>query len=158
MTLTVTDNGSATDTVTKSVTVAPVATGIKFVGAANAGGGNVKTKTVTVPAGAHAGDTALLWLTQATAATWSGPAGVTGWTKVGSYANGTLGTTLWEKSLASGDVGHPVTFTSATASHASADVAVYSGVDATTPVAGFTEYLDHRPDLAHGAGDHRRRR
>ena len=134
VTLTVTDNGGATNSVTHSVTVSPQV-GIRFVGAANAGGGNVKTKTVTIPAAAKTGDTALMILSQPATTPWAGPTGVTGWTQVGSnFTNGGLTTTVWEKQLAAGDAGSNVQFTSSTFTHASVDVAVYSGVNAVTPV------------------------
>jgi PKD repeat protein len=135
--LTVTDNGNLTDTVTHQVSVGSA--GIAFVAAANAGGGNVKSKSVTVPGGAngaHAGDTALLFLTRTTPATWTGPTGVTGWTSVGSFANGSVTTQVWSKTLVAGDPGSAVQFSSATASHASVDIAVYSGVDAANPIVG----------------------
>jgi PKD repeat protein len=134
--LTVTDNDGGSDSVTHPVTVSGGSgSGIAFVGAADAGGGNVKNKSVTIPGAAHAGDTAVLFLSQPATTPWSGPAGVTGWTQVGSnVTNGGLTTTVWTKQLAAGDAGSDVKFTSATYSHASVDVAVYSGVDAVNPV------------------------
>jgi PKD repeat protein len=139
--LTVTDDGGLTDTVTHTVLVSSGA-GIAFVQANNAGGGNTTTKSVNVPGTASAGNTALLFLTQTTAASWSGPSGVTGWTSVGTYANGSLTTTVWSKALVAGDPGSAVKFTSATASHASLEVAVYSGVDASNPIARTANALD----------------
>jgi hypothetical protein len=89
----------------------------------------VKTKTVAIPAAAHAGDTALLFLSQPATMPWSGPTGVTGWTQVGSnFTSGGLTTTVWSKQLTAGNVGANVQFTSASFSHASVNVAVYSGV------------------------------
>jgi PKD repeat protein len=129
VTLTVTDNGGGTDSVTHQVSVSSGGAGIAFVAAANAGGGNVKTKTVAIPAAAHAGDTALLFLSQPATMPWSGPTGVTGWTQVGSnFTSGGLTTTVWSKQLTAGNVGANVQFTSASFSHASVNVAVYSGV------------------------------
>jgi PKD repeat protein len=139
--LTVTDDGGLTDTVTHTVLVSSGA-GIAFVQANNAGGGNTTTKSVNVPGTASAGNTALLFLTQTTAASWSGPSGVTGWTSVGTYANGSLTTTVWSKALVAGDPGSAVKFTSATASHASLEVAVYSGVAASNPIARTANALD----------------
>jgi PKD repeat protein len=127
--LTVTDNGGATDSVSHSVTVSSGGSGIGFVAAANAGGGNVKNKSVAIPAAAHAGDTAVLFLSQPATAPWSGPSGVTGWTQVGSnFTNGGLTTTVWTKQLSAGDVGANVQFSSPNFSHAAVEVAVYSGV------------------------------
>jgi PKD repeat protein len=140
--LTVTDNDGATDSVTHSVAPVPVVAGVKFVAAANAGGGNAKTKTVSIPAAAAAGNTALLFLSGTSTATWTGPTGVTGWTQVGTFSNSTLVTTVWRKTLSAADAGAALSFTSATASHASVDVAVYSGVDTTAPIARFAQGLD----------------
>lgn len=136
VTLTVTDNDGATDSITHPVSVTQGSgSGIAFVGSANAGGGNAKTKSVTIPAAAQAGNTALLFLSQPATMPWSGPTGVTGWTQVGStFTNGGLTTTVWAKQLAGGDAGSNVQFSSATFSHASVDIAVYSGVDAVNPV------------------------
>ena len=132
VTLTVTDNRGGTNSVSHGVSVSLPT--VAFVAAADAGGGNTTAKTLTVPAAAHTGDTALLFLTKTSTATWSDPTGVTGWTQVGSYTNGTLVTTAWVKALAAGDPGATVRFTSSAASHASANVAVYSGVSTTNPV------------------------
>ena len=71
-----------------------------------------------------------------------GPAGVTGWTTVGTYANSTLTTVVYEKALAAGDVGSSATFTSTSYDHASANLAVYSGVSASSPIGSFAESLD----------------
>ena len=132
VTLTVTDNRGGTNSVSHGVSVSLPT--VAFVAAADAGGGNTTSKTLTIPAAAHTGDTALLFLSKTSTATWSDPTGVTGWTQVGSYTTGTLVTTAWVKALATGDPGATVRFTSSAASHASANVAVYSGVSTTNPI------------------------
>jgi hypothetical protein len=120
----------------------PADDGVQSVAGANAGGGSVTVKQVRVPAEAQAGDTALLFLSQASTATWTGPAGVTGWSQVDAYTNNALVTTVWVKRLGAGDPGTMVRFDSAGASHASLNLVVYSGVDATAPVADFAHTGD----------------
>jgi hypothetical protein len=73
---------------------------------------------------------------------WSDPAGVTGWTQVGSYTNTSLVTTVWVKALAAGDPGATVSFTNSSFSHASVNLAVYSGVSATNPVVTSAQAKD----------------
>ena len=85
--------------------------GVRFIGAGNAGGGSANTRTVTVPASAAAGDTALLFLTAPTNSGWSAPRRdrlVPGRHRTPS---GTLITTLWVKTLAAGDAGATVRLT-----------------------------------------------
>jgi hypothetical protein len=132
---------------------------VQFVAAANAGGGNVRVKQVGIPGAADAGDTAVLYLSRSSTATWTGPTGVTGWTQVDSFTNSTLVTTVWVKRLTSGDLGGTVRFDSTAYTHASLDIAVYSGVDASSPVAGFAHSGDASgtshttPTTTAGAGD-----
>jgi PKD repeat protein len=160
VTLTVTDDvGGTSSPVSKPVGVTDQATGVQFVGAANAGGGNTLAKQVQLPSAASAGDTAVLSLSQNSTATWTGPTGVTGWTQVDTYTNSTLITTVWVKRLSAADLGGTVRFSTTAYSHASADLAVYSGVDATTPVAAFARSGDASgtshttPTATAGAGD-----
>ena len=160
VTLTVTDNQGGTNAVSHDVTVAAAATGIQYVGSASATGGNTKTRSVTVPNSAAAGNTALLFLGRASTATWTGPTGVTGWTQVGSYTSGTLVTTVWTKTLVAGDVGATVGFANSAYGHASEDLVVYSGVDTTSPIAAATQSGDVTssshltPTATAGTGDY----
>jgi PKD repeat protein len=156
--LTVTDDTGKTGTVSHDVVVTAPTSTISFVNSARAPGGNVTTKTVTVPPTAQTGDTGLLFLSKPSTATWSGPSG-SGWTQVASYTSGTLVTTTWTKTLAASDAGSPVTFSSATAGHASVDLAVYRGVDTVHPVAAATQSGDGAqsshltPNATAGTGD-----
>jgi PKD repeat protein len=158
VTLTVTDNSSGTGTVTHDVNPATVSGNVQFVGAVDGGGGSVKTKQVTMPSQAAAGNTALLFLTQVTADVWSGPSG-SGWTQAGTFANSTLTTTVWTKTLGAGDLGGTVAFTSTAYHHASINLAVYSGVDTANPIAAAAQSLDSAktshvsPTATAGAGD-----
>ncbi|MBM6402077.1 PKD domain-containing protein [Phycicoccus sp. MQZ13P-5] len=108
--LTVTDNRGGTGTTTKSVTVTvPTPTNpLSFVGAASSAAGSAKFKAATVPATTQVGDTMLLWLTTPSTVTWTGPSGVTGWTQVDSFVNGTIRSTLWRKQAEAGDAGKSV--------------------------------------------------
>ena len=159
VTLTVTDNQGATDSVSHDVTVSVPTSNIGYVGGAAAPGGNVKTKTVTIPPSATVGNTALLFWTSNTADSWSGPTGVTGWTTVGTYTNSTLVTTVYSKTLAASDPGSQVSFSSSGYHHAALEVAVYSGVSQTNPVGPFAQALDTNsashttPAAQSGAGD-----
>jgi PKD repeat protein len=160
VTLTVKDNAGASSAPASSpVTVTSQPTGVHFVGAADAGGGNVRAKQVGLPNGASVGDTAVLCLSQTSTATWAGPTGVAGWTQVDASTTGNLTTTVWVKRLGAGDLGGTVRFDSAAYTHASANVAVYSGVNATTPVAAFAHSGDAgatshtTPTTTAGAGD-----
>jgi hypothetical protein len=105
----------------------------------------VKVQKVTVPAAARAGDTMLLVFTCASSITWSGPAGVTGWTQLGTFDNAGTTSTVWTKTVASGDPGAAVQLTSSTFSKGALELAVYSGV------AGGTAVLAHRGDTASAA-------
>jgi PKD repeat protein len=143
VTLTVTDDmATPSSPVLKAITTIAQQTSVQFVGAANAGGGNVTVKRVQIPSTAQAGDTALLYLSQNSTSTWTGPVGVTGWTQVDTFTSGTLVTTVWLKRLAAGDLGGTVEVDSAAFTHASLDVAVYRGVDATTPISAFAHAGD----------------
>lgn len=98
-----------------------------FVDAAHGPPGSVKVQKVTVPAAARAGDTMLLVFTCASSITWSGPAGVTGWTQLGTFDNAGTTSTVWTKTVASGDPGAAVQLTSSTFSKGALELAVYSG-------------------------------
>lgn len=165
VTLTVTDNdGASSAPVTHQVQVSapppPPASGIQFVAGAHSAGGNTKVATLTVPAAAATGDTAVLFFTQPSAAAWTGPTGVPGWNQLDSYTNGTLTTTVWTKALTSTDPGATVEFDSAKYAHGSAELAVYSGVSTAAPVASFAHTGDAStnthttPTATAGAGDY----
>lgn len=158
--LTVTDDGGATDSVTNPVTVtAPASSAVGFVGSAHGAGGNKLFQQLTVPSAVHAGDTMLLSLTRPTPSTWSGPTGITGWTEVATYANGSLTTTLWRKTAASADGGSTVRVDSTAYTHASLNLVTYSGVDTSNPIASVAQAGDAAktnhitPTVTAGSGD-----
>ena len=134
VTLTVTDNEGAQGSVTHDVTVSPVSSNVSYVGSSHSAPGATKFKQAPVPAAAQAGDTMLLFWTQATSAGWTGPTGLTGWTQQDTFTNATHKTTVWSRTVGAGDAGVNVRFDSATASKGALTLAVYRGVNATQPL------------------------
>jgi PKD repeat protein len=148
VTLTVTDNAGATNSVSHPVTVSSGGGGgaVSFVGAAHGQPGSVKTEQLTIPAATTTGDTMLLLLTRATSAAWSGPSGVTGWTQLGTFTNGTTTSTLWQKSAAAGDPGTTLRFTKNTYGKAAVQLGVYRGAN---PGATITSHAGDSNRSAH---------
>ena len=134
VTLTVTDGNGATNAVTHQVSPSVQSTPIAFVGATHGQPGSVKTESVVVPAAAQAGQTMLLSLTTGSTSIWSAPGGLTGWTQLGTFTNGSTTSTVWQRTVASGDAGKTVSFTSADYHKAAVVLAVYSGVGSSAPV------------------------
>lgn len=134
VTLTVTDGNGATNSVTQQVSPSVQSTPIAFVGAGHGQPGSVKTQSVVVPAAAKAGQTMLLWLTTGSTSVWSGPGGLAGWTQVDTFTNGSTTSTLWRRTVATGDAGKTVSFTSTVFHKAAVVLAVYSGVGSSAPV------------------------
>lgn len=131
--LTVTDNDGATATTTHDVTVsAPTANAMAYVGSAHSGAGaSAMYQELTVPAAASPGDTMLLTLTDGATVTATDPSGVTGWTQLDTYTNSSIKSTVWKKTVATGDPGSTVRVDYTTYQKAVLSVAVYSGVDTT---------------------------
>ena len=128
--LTVTDDDDAPGTTSHQVTVT-VSTGgsIAFVGVSHSDATAAKFKSAVVPGTAHAGDTAVMFFTQASTVTWTGPTGVTGWAQLGTFTAGGLTSTSWSKVLTPADVGATVRFDTAASAKGMLSVADYSGVD-----------------------------
>ncbi|WP_345506241.1 lamin tail domain-containing protein [Terrabacter aeriphilus] len=128
--LTVTDDAGATGVVTHPVTIASVPTSpLAFVGAAHSAPGATLFKSAVVPAAARPGDTMLLWLTRGTAASWGSPTGVTGWTQVDSFTTAGVTSTLWKRTVATGDAGRTVRVDATAYAKAVLSLGVWSGVD-----------------------------
>lgn len=136
VTLTVTDNSGATASTTRSVSVEVPASQVSFVGAAHSAPGSAKFKAAVMPAGAAAGDQLLLFLTSANTVTWTGPTGVTGWTQVDTFTNGTITSTMWRKAATAGDLGQTVRVDDPSGFRlGTLQLVVYRGVNtATAPV------------------------
>lgn len=136
VTLTVTDNEGATGTDSRPLTVSDVANPIAFVGA-NATNQNAQVHTVTVPPATSAGDGLLLFFTQNTTATLSGPTGVTGWSLLRTVTGSGYVTRVWQKVAGANDAGQNVSVTLSAYSKAGMTVAAYSGTSLTSPVGAF---------------------
>jgi PKD repeat protein len=134
VTLTVTDNQGATDSVTKALTVTaePGDSAVGFVGSA-VSAANSNNPTVTVPATAPGQQLVMLLSLNNTARTISAPTGVTGWTQLDTVVAKTMSTTAWTKVAEAGDVGTAVHVPLSGVAKFTLTVGVYSGVDATTP-------------------------
>ncbi len=134
--LTVTDDRGATSSVSQSVSVAPAAESISFVGQGTANA-NVIRHRVTVPASVEPGDALLLFLSQNVEATTTGPTGVTGWRQLDTVTGGLARTTVWTKVAAPGDAGSAVEVPLSRQVKGNLVVAAYRGVDTVEPVAAF---------------------
>ncbi|WP_432949219.1 PKD domain-containing protein [Kribbella sp. CA-253562] len=136
VTLTVTDNESATGTDSRPLAVSDVANPIEFVGA-NASNQNALTHSVTVPPTTSAGDGLLLFFTQNTTAALTGPTGVTGWSLLRTVTGSGYVTRVWQKVAGANDAGQTVSVNLASYSKAGLTVAAYSGTSSAGPVAAF---------------------
>ena len=141
--LTVTDDRGATNTVTRDVTVSVTdpTTNITFVGSSNASA-NWPTTSVTVPSGVQAGDTMLLSATLSNLPTVTDPAG---WTRVGSQDTIGVGTIVWRRTAAAGDAGSTVTLQLSAQNKSAVVLTAYRGAGAvgateTTTDAGTTSH------------------
>ena len=141
ITLSVTDDRGATTSTSRQVAVAPVPERISYVGQATSNV-NATTHQVVVPAQVQPGDTLLLFVSQNTQATLSEPAGVTGWSRLDSVAQGYGRTTAWSKVAQAGDPGAPVRVTFSAASKANVVLAAYRGTDTVAPVSAFAVAAD----------------
>ncbi len=157
--LTVTDNKGGTNTVAHQVqvTVTGPPSGISFVGGSHSAQGSTTSKSVTVPAAATSGDTAVLVLTFTKGVAWSSPGA--GWTQIGStFTNVSISSSAWVKRLGAADPGSTVTVTAPAASKATLSLATYDGVATnavdTFGVAGDAGGTSHTtPTVTAGAGD-----
>jgi PKD repeat protein len=133
--LTVTDDEGATDSIQQLVvvSVAPVSD-VAFRDAA-VFRGNVTRASVDVPDSVQAGDSMLLF-----ASTNTGESPVetpAGWTSVGQTLDGTILTILYSRVAQAGDAGGQVSFDFPVYSKTDLTLLVYSGTDATDPIAGW---------------------
>jgi PKD repeat protein len=142
--LTATDDDNATDDVTTSITVtgAPVATTVNFVGSA-VNQGNVTTPNVTTPAATSVGDTLVMILTlNSNTRVLSTPTGITGWTLRDTRTAGTMASYVYTKNAEAGDANKKVTITLDLAAKYTMTVGVYSGVRAVPLVTGASETVN----------------
>nr|WP_242680664.1 PKD domain-containing protein [Nocardioides sp. IC4_145] len=149
-TLTVTDDEGATATTSAArvVVAAPAASTVAHVGT-TAAQGNSSTPNVVGPTGVAAGDRLVLVLSlNAAGRTVAAPAGITGWTLLGTTRSGTMETRTYTKLAAAGDSGRRVTLGLDAAAKYTLTLAAYTGARAGTVVhASFAEQVlraDHR--------------
>ncbi len=143
ITLTVTDDDGASDSVAHEVTVNGTAQPIEFVDRVSTTTNQAAT-VVTIPAAAQPGDTAVLFATHNVDNPAVGaPTGVTGWTQEVARSTTGMVTTVWSKVLQPGDPGSAVTVTADRAVRTTLTAAVWSGVDpGTGPVSASASSVD----------------
>ncbi len=157
VTLTVTDNGGASNAVTHTVSVPPVQGGsVAFVAAAHSAPGATAGKSVIVPAAAKAGDTMVLVATTGTTTVATDPSG-SGWRKVDTFTNSSMISTVWTRKVATGDAGSTIGVSYTGFHKGVLSLSVYSGVDPTrisAAHAGDSNTATHTsPTLTATAGD-----
>jgi PKD repeat protein len=110
------------------IVAAPAASTVSYVGGA-VNQGNVATPNVTTPPTVAAGDRLLLVLSlNASTRVLAEPAGVTGWTVLGTTTSGTLQTRAYTKVATATDAGKKITVPLDAAAKYTMTVADYSGV------------------------------
>lgn len=154
VTLTVTDNEGLSTSSTQTVNpTEPPSSAIAFRASA---GSNAVTRNaqVVVPAAVQAGDGLILVLSvNSQTAPIGSPAGVTGFTRVGTpQVAGSMITTVWQKVAAAGDAGATVSVDIGPAYlKASLSVLAYSGTAASGPVASASQSADPGTSTAHNS-------
>lgn len=144
-TLTVKDDQSASGSTTKDVTAtAPQASNIAFVGksAANA---NKADSPITIPSQVTVGDTMVLTATVNNAPTVTTPAG---WSLLHSEAVSGLTSYVWTRVANASDAGSTTTVSLSGVAKTTLVIAVYRGVDKSSPVAAYATSNDS------GTGSH----
>lgn len=146
VTLTVTDDDNLTDSTTRTANPSVTQTDVQFVAAASTAGNRVN-HTVTVPASTQPGDLLLLFfVANSQTPTYTGPAG---WTQVEAQAgDGTVGR-AYVRTATAANAGSPVTVTSSGYAKSVISVAVYRGVNATTPVTATASALQTNTSTTH---------
>ncbi len=157
VTLTVTDNGGATNAVTHTVSVPPVQGGsVAFVAAAHSAPGATAGKSVTVPGTAKVGDTMVLVASTGTTTVATDPSGA-GWRKVDTFTNSAMVSTVWTRKVVTGDAGSTVGVGYTGFHKGVLSLSVYSGVDPariSAAHAGDSNTATHTsPTLTATAGD-----
>jgi PKD repeat protein len=138
--LVVTDNGGATGQVSHpAAPTGPVTGGhIAFDGSSSAAA-NSASPQVTLPAQAATGDLMILTATLNSATTATTPAG---WSLLDQASTTGTTTYVWTRRATAADAGGRATVALAASTKSVLTVAAYSGVDATSPVAGHATGSD----------------
>ena len=144
VTLTVTDDESATGTATRTVVVGTPSTVAYRGGSAKSV--NATRATVTVPAGVRAGD-ALLLLVSAnrTDSTLGVPAG---WTRLQTATDGTMQSAVWWRLAGATDAGSALTVTATLTTKTDVQLLAYSGT-AASPIAAFAVATEPGTSASH---------
>lgn len=135
VTLKVTDNqGGQSSPWTGTVGVTAPASQVSFVAqsSSNSGSLTAANPSVTVPAATSPGDTELLFVSTGTSGVT--PSALAGWERVTQRVNAPLDTTVFQRTIATGDAGS-VTVPLTTAAKVDLELAVYRGVDSAQAVA-----------------------
>ncbi len=147
--LTVTDNQTATASTLTQITVSdvtPAAIGFRSGATSTV---SAATARVTVPASVQAGDVELLFATSNSSnAVTVDPAG---WTFLGERTSGTpdLRTRLYDRVATGADAGSSVAITYAASNKVDLQISAYSGVDPVTPVPAFASAGETTSRAAH---------
>ena len=130
--LVVTDNDEATGQTTKTMSVGEAQ--VRFAGGAVSNRNALQHKVI-VPVGMTSGAGLLLFDTVNSATvTESAPTGLTGWKLVDSATVSGVRTRLWQRSLAAGEAGRPVTVNVSQYAQVALQLLVYDGTRASAPV------------------------
>jgi myo-inositol-hexaphosphate 3-phosphohydrolase/PKD repeat protein len=134
--LTVTDDVGATDTVEHQVNVGTTAAPISFVNRATSNV-NALNFSVQVPSTVQAGDALLLFASQSTSTVLTGPG--SDWTQEGRVVDAAHATTVWSRVATAGDAGRVIRLGSgSTYTKVALTLAAYRGTDQTDPVVSTT--------------------
>ncbi|MCZ2402942.1 PKD domain-containing protein [Paenarthrobacter sp. Z7-10] len=143
VTLTVTDNGSATNAVSQPVTIPPPAGQAVAFSAGSQSNTNSTAPRLNVPAETKPGDGILLFATvNNTSTVVSTPTGVTGWQLIGSTSAGSVQTLLWAKRAEVGDAGKDVTVPLSALSKTVLQLGVYTGVSGPNWIGAHASVID----------------
>ncbi len=152
-TVTLTVSDGHTHTATDTTTLNPTSVGapvshVVFGGAASTNG-NRLTHATTLPSGVQVGDTLIAFFTaNSLTPTYTGPAG---WTLLETKDGDSFLARAWTKTATSTEAAAnaKVTVTSSTTAKSDLTVAVYRGLDGTTPIAASASKVDTVASTAH---------
>jgi PKD repeat protein len=152
VTLTVEDDGGATDQTQRNVSVGSVSSGIDHVASATRSGWSNRPR-VTLPS-LQGGDTILLFMTAAKGVSMGEPTG-SGWTAVETVSGNKALTRVWAKTASPGDGGDEVSVNLSSGAKYNASAVVYRGVDGVSASDGDvnTTFTDTRVTPAVGVPD-----
>ena len=108
---------------------------------------NATSFTVPIPTSVQSGDALLLFASQGSTATSTGPGA--GWTQVGKVVDGSLVTTVWRRVAVAGDAGATVRLTTASTSKVALTLAAYRGADPSDPLVSATGVAEPGNTAAH---------